>query len=258
MKSSDYSYWIFNKLNSHKESSKTFPFTRKFISANLVSINKKIVFTLQNWERYIMEKMSKILLMSSAALLLAACGNTPGEEPKKAYENESVEQADPTDSVEMPEADESVTVNMMNNNGEEVGTAIFEETEDGVSLKLNLEGISSGEYGMHIHEIGEATPPTFEDAGSHFNPTDVEHGVNSETGPHAGDLPNLVVPKNGVVEETIKVPDVSLQPNEENTLNSEQGTSLIVHTDADDYESQPTGDAGDRMLGGVIFPSSKE
>src|SRR5699024_11536929 len=100
MKSSDYSYWIFNKLNSHKESSKSFPFTRRFISANLVSINKKIVFTLQNCEIYIMDEMSKILLMSCVALLLAACGNTPGGVPEKTSDNESVEQMDPTDSDE--------------------------------------------------------------------------------------------------------------------------------------------------------------
>lgn len=209
-----------------------------------------------------MKNISKLLLTSSAALLLAACGDTTTEEPveEAPVEEEATEQTEPTGTVDNSEtADaETVTVNMLNNDGEEVGTAIFEETEEGVTLELSLEGIPAGEYGMHIHEVGMATPPTFEDAGSHFNPTDVEHGVNSETGPHIGDLPNLVVPEDGIVEETIDIPDTTLQADGENTLNSEQGTSLIVHTDADDYESQPTGDAGDRMLGGVIFPGNEE
>lgn len=204
-----------------------------------------------------MKNISKLLLTSSAALLLAACGDATVEDAADTPANDPVEQADPIETPESPEA-ETVTVNMLNSDGEEVGTAVFAETGEGVTLSLNLEGIPEGEYGMHIHEIGKATPPTFEDAGSHFNPTDVEHGINSETGPHIGDLPNLVVPEDGVVEEVVEIPNTTLQPDVENSLNSEQGTALIVHTGADDYESQPTGDAGDRMLGGVIFPGSEE
>lgn len=208
-----------------------------------------------------MKNISKLLLTSSAALILAACGGEPAEDSTEApVEEEPTEQTEETTPTETSESTETetVTVDMLNNDGEEVGTATFEETETGVTLNLNLEGIPEGEYGMHIHEVGMATPPTFEDAGSHFNPTDVEHGVDSESGPHIGDLPNLVVPEDGVVDEVIEVPDTTLQADGENTLNSEQGTSLIVHTDADDYASQPTGDAGDRMLGGVIFPGNEE
>lgn len=220
-----------------------------------------------------MKNISKFFLISSSALLLAACGDTQTEEPPAPTEEEQAETTEPRDVEEQPEERldeegseltgeqevESVTVDMVNSDGEKVGTAVFEETtEGGVTLNLNLEGIPAGEYGMHIHEVGSATPPTFEDAGSHFNPTDVEHGINSETGPHVGDLPNLEVPEDGVVEETIEVPNTTLEPDGENTLNNENGTSLIVHTEMDDYESQPTGDAGDRMLGGVIFPGTAE
>lgn len=217
-----------------------------------------------------MKNVSKLLLTSSAALLLAACGDTQAnEEGGTAPEEVPTEQTDPTeetdetDETEAPDSaeeieTESVSVTMLTNDGEEAGTAIFEETADGVQIDLDLEELPEGEYGMHIHEVGMATPPTFEDAGSHFNPTDVEHGVDSESGPHVGDLPNLVVPEDGVVDEIIEIPDTTLQLDGENTLNSEEGTSLIVHTEADDYESQPTGDAGDRMLGGVIFPGTEE
>lgn len=163
--------------------------------------------------------------------------------------SESDESATEEEAAEI----EPVEVEMLNTDGDSLGTATFEETEDGVTLTLDLEGLPEGEYGMHIHEVGTATPPTFEDAGSHFNPTDVEHGTESETGPHLGDLPNLEVGEDGTVSMTIDVPGVTLQPDSENTLNTETGTSLIIHTEADDYESQPTGDAGDRMAGGVIF-----
>lgn len=202
-------------------------------------------------------------------MLLAACGDTGTEETETPTEPEQTEQTETTDSAteteeeasELTETQEvdSVTVDMVNSDGEQIGTAVFEEsTEHGVTLNLNLEGLPAGEYGMHIHEVGSATPPDFEDAGSHFNPTDVEHGINSETGPHVGDLPNLVVPEDGVVEEMIEVPNTTLQPDGENTLNNEKGTALIIHTQADDYESQPTGDAGDRQAGGVIFEETAE
>lgn len=229
-----------------------------------------------------MKKISKMMLMTSTALLLAACADTTEENQDAAVEDEPTEQVEETedteiteetettddseetddsetaDDTESEEADaESVTVDMLNNDGESAGTAVFEETDEGVTLELSLEGLPEGEYGMHIHEVGQATPPTFEDAGSHFNPTDVEHGTESETGPHIGDLPNLEVPEDGIVEETIEIPDTTLAEDGENSLNWEQGTSLIVHTEADDYETQPTGDAGDRMLGGVIFEGSE-
>ena len=226
-----------------------------------------------------MKTFSKLLLTSSAALLLAACGGEPAEDTQEPpAEEDATEQTQtpdaPAESEEPAESEqeaesetsidetsevEPVTVNLINGDEEEVGTATFEEAEDGVTMELELEGLPEGEYGMHIHEVGMATAPTFEDAGSHFNPTDVEHGTNSETGPHVGDLPNLEVPEDGTVSETVDIPNTTLEEGGENSLhNNGQGTALIVHTGADDYESQPTGDAGDRMLGGVIIEGSEQ
>jgi Cu-Zn family superoxide dismutase len=222
-----------------------------------------------------MKNISKILLTSSAALILAACGgDTTTEDTAEAPTDtteETTEQTQPAEETEPVEESEEaaesqtdteiepVTVEMVNSDEEVAGTATFEEAADGVTLTLDLEGLPEGEFGMHIHEVGMATPPTFEDAGSHFNPTDVEHGINSETGPHVGDLPNLEVPADGVVQETVEIPNTTLEEGGENSLhNNGQGTALIIHTGADDYETQPTGDAGDRMLGGVIIPGSQE
>lgn len=228
-------------------------------------------------------KLNKLFLTLSAVLLLAACGDTQNdqgeaelvEQTEQAAEevtesDESLTVSDSDDSGTNQEATQSqdtqenadsedhqeiepVIVTMVNSESEEIRTATFEEAEEGVRLDLSLAGLPEGEFGMHIHEYGSATPPTFEDAGSHFNPTDVEHGVESETGPHIGDLPNLVVPESGAVDEMFVLYDTTLDPEGENTLNSETGTSLIIHTEPDDYESQPTGDAGDRQAGGVIF-----
>lgn len=202
---------------------------------------------------------TKLALLSGTALFLVACGEDGVTQLEDSgTEDVAKDEGDVDEDSLLEDAgtDEQFTtldVDMVNSDGTYVGSAVFDEGEDGVTLNLNLEGLPAGEYGMHIHEVGQATPPTFEDAGGHFNPTDAEHGFDAEDGHHLGDLPNLVVPENGIVSETIEIPDVSLLPDAEYTLATEEGTSLIIHTEADDYESQPTGDAGDRMAGGVIF-----
>lgn len=199
---------------------------------------------------------------ASAGLLLAACGEETAPETQQnpdddtAEEEGAVEEEGATEeTIEVGTDPEmaSLQIEMYNSDSELVGTATFDESEEGVMLHLNLEDVPAGEFGMHIHEVGEATPPSFEDTGDHFNPTDAEHGFDSEDGHHLGDLPNLEVPENGVVNETIEIPEVSLLPDAEYTLSTEEGTSLIIHTEPDDYESQPSGEAGERMIGGIIF-----
>ncbi|XJS10700.1 superoxide dismutase family protein [Aerococcaceae bacterium WGS1372] len=206
-----------------------------------------------------MKNFKKLVSLTSAGLLLGAFSpsimNAMAEE--EASTEESLETSEIIEVTE--EYAFEVESEVINSDEESIGTATFRQDAEGlVTLELELEGLEEGEYGMHIHEVGLATAPTFEDAGSHFNPTDVEHGTNSETGPHAGDLPNLVVGADGKVSETIEIPDVSLDPEGENTLNSTDGTTLIIHTGADDYESQPTGDAGDRQAAAVIFAPLEE
>ena len=222
-----------------------------------------------------MKKIKNFLTLSSAGLLLStfnpsnlsifAQDDSDTEETSQSMESESetTESSNSTDSTESTESSEAtdikeydfeVETKVINSDEAEIGTATFRQDTDGiVTVELKLKDLEAGEYGMHIHMVGLATAPTFEDAGGHFNPKGVEHGTESETGPHAGDLPNLVVGEDGTVEETIEIPDVSLDPAGENTLNSTDGTTLIIHEGTDDYTTQPTGDAGDRQAAAVIF-----
>ena len=88
-------------------------------------------------------------------------------------------------------------------------------------------------------------------AGGHFALEDEKHGFATENGPHAGDMPNIHVPASGQLTIDVLNPNVSLQ-DEEGSLLDEDGSAIVIHAKADDYTSQPAGNAGDRIACGVI------
>ena len=59
----------------------------------------------------------------------------------------------------------------MNVDGEEIGEVTFTENGKGLTIDIRAEGLKPGLHGTHIHEKGVCTPPKFESAGGHFNPT---------------------------------------------------------------------------------------
>lgn len=145
-------------------------------------------------------------------------------------------------------ADISVAeASIKNLDGETVGTAVLRETPAGVLLHVKLAGLPSGVHGFHIHEKGTCEPP-FASAGGHFAADDSQHGYLVPQGPHAGDMPNIHVPANGELELEIMTGVDTLSPR----LLDADGASLVIHRGADDYRSQPSGDAGQRIACGVI------
>ena len=71
-------------------------------------------------------------------------------------------------------------------------------------------------------------------------------------GPHAGDMPNITVGKNGKGKLMILNKRVTLTAGS-NSLFHEGGTAIIIHEKADDEMTDPTGNAGDRIACGVIM-----
>jgi Cu-Zn family superoxide dismutase len=137
-----------------------------------------------------------------------------------------------------------------NIDGKIVGEAMLEQKGADVRITATLTGLPAGTHAFHIHEVGKCEPP-FESAGGHFNPTGKHHGKDNPQGPHAGDLPNLEVPANGVVKVETIARDVSLGAGKSGLLDAD-GAALVVHQDADDYRSDPAGNAGKRIACGVI------
>ncbi len=147
---------------------------------------------------------------------------------------------------------EGVTVTLINTDGKKVGTVFMEQLVHGVKMTLDATDLPPGSHGFHIHEKGVCELPDFESAGGHFNPTGSAHGFNELEGPHAGDLPNIEVARSGMVKVEFINERVTLEEGKEHSLLDNGGTAIIIHSEADDYESQPAGDAGERIACGVI------
>jgi Cu-Zn family superoxide dismutase len=133
-----------------------------------------------------------------------------------------------------------------------VGEARLRQTPHGVLVRLELGNATPGVHGLHLHEIGRCDAPTFASAGGHFAPGGRQHGYLNGNGPHAGDLPNVFVPKSLRYTADYVLENVTLDPGPRSLLD-EDGSALVLHGFADDYMTNPAGGAGDRLACGVII-----
>ncbi|SMF80293.1 superoxide dismutase, Cu-Zn family [Paenibacillus uliginis N3/975] len=157
-----------------------------------------------------------------------------------------------TEMIDKPvfreESTNSVSVKLFNAAGEPTGFASFEQVDDGVKVKIAASGLTPGKHGFHVHE-NAIQSFDFKSAGGHFNPTDKHHGLEHPQGSHVGDMPNLVVEKDGTVKTELLIKHATLDKNQANSL---LGRSLIIHEDEDDGKTDPAGNSGNRIMGGNI------
>jgi superoxide dismutase, Cu-Zn family len=130
--------------------------------------------------------------------------------------------------------------------GQAVGEVTFTETAQGTLVKGTLSNLPAGEHAIHIHEAGKCEAP-FATAGGHLNPQKKKHGILSGEGQHEGDLPNLHVAADGKVQFDF----ISLGINAKDLADTD-GSAVVVHAGPDDYKSDPSGNAGDRIACGVV------
>ena len=142
---------------------------------------------------------------------------------------------------------------LRNAEGQVLGMAIFTQEAQGVRISVTVKGLSPGEHGIHIHSVGKCEPPDFLSAGPHLNPTNKKHGLTNPEGPHAGDLPNLVVGEDGSAVYEHITDRVTLTLGEL-SLFDEDGSALVIHAGPDDQMTDPAGNSGARVLCGVITP----
>jgi Cu-Zn family superoxide dismutase len=136
--------------------------------------------------------------------------------------------------------------------GAAIGTVRLSEDGHGiVHVKVKVRGLSTGLHGIHIHAVG-ACDPTFLAAGGHYNPLGHEHGLENPNGPHAGDLPNLVVDEHGRGRLNAKTDRVTLSAGPA-TLFDADGSAFIIHANPDDQVTDAgNGGSGARIACAVV------
>ena len=129
------------------------------------------------------------------------------------------------------------------------GVVEFEQDGSEMIVRLRIEGLTpNGLHGVHIHEKGDCRAPDASSAGGHFNPTGDKHGGLDSEPRHAGDLGNVRADADGKVDTEFEVTGISLKAGDDSVI----GRSVIVHAQADDFVSQPSGNAGPRIACGLI------
>ncbi len=135
--------------------------------------------------------------------------------------------------------------------GSDAGSVTITQSPAGVLLKLELKGLKPGGHAIHVHETGKCEAD-FSTAGGIFNPLGAEHGLLSEQGPMAGDLPNIYAAADGTVIAELLSPFLSLSKDIEDRLIDDDGASIVVFDGSDDHLISPD-DAGTvRVACGVI------
>ena len=127
------------------------------------------------------------------------------------------------------------------------GKVTFTKVADGIRVVAEVEGLTPGKHGFHIHEFGDCSSPDGNSAGGHFNPTKKSHGSPDAMDRHAGDMGNIEADASG--KGKLEYVDNAI------TFEGDQsiiGKSMIIHADEDDLKTQPTGNAGARLACGVI------
>jgi Cu-Zn family superoxide dismutase len=183
-------------------------------------------------------------LLTAAVLCLAgpafAQGKSPAAKEKAAAKKEE-KAAETTAAAGTP-----VRVELKDQKGQSVGEVTLTETPHGTLVKGTLSNIPAGEHAIHIHETGKCEAP-FKTAGGHLNPHKKKHGILVAEGKHEGDLPNLYVGADGKVQFDSFAHGLTLKD-----IQDQDGASVIVHAGADDYQSDPAGNAGDRIACGLV------
>lgn len=142
---------------------------------------------------------------------------------------------------------------LMDSKRKPIGSVTFTENEHGlVRIEVDLSSFLAGKHALHIHESPLCEPPDFKSAGGHFNPNMTEHGFLNQKGPHAGDLPNIIVDDKGNCRMSFTTNQITLKPNLSNSLLRSPGTSVIIHEMPDDYFTDPAGGGGKRIACGTI------
>ena len=177
------------------------------------------------------------LLLPGCIVLAAGCGG------RHAHND--------TDAGEENERHLAAKATMDATSGSSVtGEATFIEESGKVRFELSVQNISPGAHAVHLHEKGDCSAEDASSAGGHWNPTMKPHGRRGDgSSHHKGDVGNMEVGPDGKGVLRLLMEGWTIGgPDSTNIV----GKSVIVHDKADDFVSQPAGNAGSRISCGLI------
>lgn len=150
----------------------------------------------------------------------------------------------------LPRASARVTLESVGDSGAG-GELKFDEVDGALHVSGTLTGLDPGAtHAFHVHETGDCSAPDASSAGGHFNPDEAPHGSRASDGPHhAGDMPNQTADDGGNATVDQRLEGLEIASGGEHDI---VGKAVIVHAQADDYATQPTGNAGARIACGVV------
>lgn len=195
--------------------------------------------------------MKQVTAAIAAAMIVGACGGGAGESNVAATANGAgADAANQTAAGPGGAAGPTVEQIIRGPDGMPRGMVTVTQTAQGLAVRVAASALPPGMHGVHIHAVGRCEAPDFATAGSHWNPTNKQHGTENPQGPHVGDLPNLTIAGegNGTLEFTMPG---QLRGSEQALLDGD-GAALVIHASADDYRTDPSGNSGDRIACAVI------
>lgn len=187
-----------------------------------------------------MKNLKFSMLALTAGFFLFSCEKKANDEVITVETEEVViDNQEPTDTMVL---DYEITPKSGSNIS---GKVNFTQTGEEVTMTIKVMGLTPGDHGIHIHEVADCSAEDGSSAGGHWDPAGNDHGKWGEEHFHMGDIGNLVANAEGVAETTFTTDKwcIGCDDDSKNIL----GHSLIIHADADDYHTQPTGNAGGRI-----------
>lgn len=188
-------------------------------------------------------KNIKLAVIAFGVVFATSCNKNKKEEVKETE----------VEVVKKIVSEKKLTINLSpKSDSKAEGTASFKETDGIVTMAAKLTGLTEGKHAIHLHEKADCSSVDGKSSGGHWNPTAQPHGKwGTDTGFHKGDIGNFKVGADGVGKVTLATDQwcIGCGDDTKNIL----GKAVIVHQGTDDFTSQPSGAAGNRIsCGGII------
>lgn len=191
-----------------------------------------------------------LMLMCTCSLFFYSCGTG---DSNSGNVDTMDEEADMVAEVDVEDEYRAMAIASLSaKSGSNVsGSISFEQSADStVTMQIDVRGLTPGTHAIHLHETGDCSAEDATSAGGHWNPSGEAHGKRSESDEfHAGDIINLEVGSDSTYSNSIEVNGWTVGTEEMSNI---VGRAVVIHADADDFTSQPSGAAGSRVACGVI------